>query len=98
MKKSLNTKLFYAILLSMIFFTIIPHTIKAKSSENLELEQSNYFSEEILEYDNKIMCYDAITNETTEVNMEELKQTLGVQGTENLNSLTIFLKYSNCLL
>lgn len=76
MKRQLFKKLFAVILISSIFsMLIMTGNVQASSQE-----QTNPSLNEILETEEKIMRYDARTNETTEVDVGELKQVLTSQS------------------
>ena len=75
MRKQLFTK-FFAVLLISITFSML---IMTGNVQAMTQEQTNQDLNEILETEEKIMMYDAKTNETTEVDVEELKQVLSSQ-------------------
>lgn len=93
MKKNLITKLFTALLISVAFSILIAnHNVEAAN-----LEQTHSTVNEILNTEEKIMKYDAITNETTEVDVEELRQIFTLQDNmnqDNSNSLSPYDPYS----
>ncbi len=88
MNRNLISKIFIILLILstslMCFFTSNAHAVNVKQ-EDYQLES-----------DEKIMEYDAITNETKEVNMEELKQLIEIQNksTNNVTSYNSISPYN----
>ena len=82
MKRKLIITLLGSIAFSILIFS---HNVNAAS-----INSTDYTLDEILNSEDKIMQYDAITGETTEVDMEELKTILkssfNVQNDINSNS------------
>jgi V8-like Glu-specific endopeptidase len=79
MKKNLITKLSITLLISIAFsILIVNYNVEATNSE-----QTNITLNEILNTEEKIMKYDAITNKTTEVDVEELKEIVTLQSNKN---------------
>lgn len=79
MKKNMTAKVLIILLIGIMFAMLFKNTVKATS-----IEQIDYDIDKILETEEKIMKYDARTNEITEVNMEELEQVLKMK--KNINS------------
>lgn len=71
MKKQLFKKIFAVLFISMIFsMLIVPDNVHASTKE----QQTAVSLNEVLKTEEKIMCYDAKTNETREVNVWELEK------------------------
>lgn len=91
MKKNDTKKLVILLLMLTIFaIFIVNNNVMAASIEETQDEQ-----EIIIEPEDKIMMYDAKTNETTEVDMEELRQALGAKA--NSNKITASLPSNQSL-
>ena len=72
MKRNLKRKFWIALVISIaISILVITSDVQAESEE-----QANSNLNESLETEEKIMMYDSKTNETTEVDIQELKQVL----------------------
>lgn len=67
----MTAKMLIILLISVMYAMFFLNTVKATS-----IEQIDFDIDRILEAEEKIMKYDARTNEITEVNMEELEQVL----------------------
>ncbi len=65
----MTAKMLIILLISVMYAMFFLNTVKATSIEQIDIDK-------ILETEEKIMKYDARTNEITEVNMEELEQVL----------------------
>lgn len=82
MKKIFIKKMIGAILLISICFNMIINSyVQATTLEETNVEQSYQKTtaselDDILETEEKVMMYDATTNETTEVDMEQLREEL----------------------
>ena len=84
MKKNLLSKFLVSLLLvSMFLLMQNTHNVSAVSTEQTNNELSNFF-----DTDEKIMMYDSRTNETTEVNMSEIKQTLASNSRQRTNIIS----------
>lgn len=76
MKKNLVTKVLGALIISITFLIFIT---------NYNVEATSSILNETLEAEEKIMEYDAITGETREVDMKELRQIIATQNNMNEN-------------
>lgn len=91
-KKILIVLLLIVLLLESleIFFNNVQATVQELETPTLN---------EILESEEKIMMYDARTNETTEVDMEQLRQTVALKnkarGISDINSIAPYDPYSS---
>lgn len=85
MKKNFITRLMVLLLMGIAFSILFTtNSVQATSQE-----QTNSSVNDILASEEKIMKYDARTNQTTQVDMEELKQVIALQNTNGLNSNSI---------
>ena len=93
MERNLLKKFFTVLLIGIIFSLIISlNNVQATNQEPVNINLN-----EVIESEEKIMLYDAKTNETTEVDMEQLKQTLESQVNTsggNINSTGSYIPYS----
>ncbi len=85
MKKIFTLKLFITLLISSAFLVFILNCdVKATNIEEADLKL------EELEED-EIVCYDSRTNETTKVDMEEIRQVLKLQKNVQSNSTSSYI-------
>lgn len=90
MKKNFILKLFITLLISSMFLVFIFYDdVKATNVEDTELTLEQL--EEKLEEEDEIICYDATTNETTKVNMEEIRQVLKLQKNIQTNTTSSYI-------
>ncbi len=90
MKKNDTKKLVILLLMLTIFaIFIVNNNVMAATIEETQDEQ-----EIIIEPKDKIMMYDAKTNETMEVDMEELRQVLGTKANSNKTTASLPLNQS----
>ncbi len=73
----MTAKMLIILLISVMYAMFFLNTVKATSIEQIDIDK-------ILETEEKIMKYDARTNEITEVNMKELEQVLKME--KNINT------------
>lgn len=84
MERNFILKLFITLLISSAFLIfILNYDVKATN-----VEESNLMIDEILEGEDTILCYDSKTNETTVVDMEELRQALKLQRNVTADTTT----------
>ena len=93
MTKGLFSKLYFTVLITIIFsMIIITSNVKAISDEGVSsvleevIEEDTINTEENVYVEEKIMRYDAKTNTETEVDMEELKQVYATLRSKNVNN------------
>ena len=86
MKKFFKVSILLLLSMAILAFTI-PCNVRANETQNTKVDDLSNSLQNSLNYEEKIMCYDAITNETTEVNMEELCKTLESRSLEKSNNL-----------
>lgn len=90
MRKNFTLKLFITLLLSSTFLILIFNCdVKATNFEETELTLEKL--EEKLEEEDEIICYDATTNETTKVDMEEIRQVLKLQKNIQSNTTSSYI-------
>lgn len=92
--KKIFIKKILVVLLLMSFGTIINNGCVQATGE----EQINPDLNEILESEEKIMMYDAKTNKTTEVDMEQLRNELSRKKVQRLKLLKTVLDLNHMLL
>lgn len=98
MDKKIITKTLITILLATLFTFIISNKSNVKGSNFDTSENSNSAFNEIIDTEEKIMMYDAKTQETTEVDMDALKQvSLQKNVNQNLYRTSYYHPYSSNL-
>ena len=98
MDKKIITKTLITILLATLFTVIISNKSNVKGSNFDTSENSNSAFNEIIDTEEKIMMYDAKTQETTEVDMDALKQvSLQKNVNQNLYRTSYYRPYSSNL-
>lgn len=92
MKKRIINKLIIALLIISIFFTLIA----SSKSQATNLQETDSKLTENLDNKEKIMKYNIVTNETTEVNIEELREKFNINqdNTYSINSSSSYGLYS----
>lgn len=94
MRKKVMKKFLATMLITIMFVLFTMNS----SAFAVNKEETNYTVDEILTSNEKIMKYDVMTGETTEVDIEELKQVVYSQRNIDESSLTSIAPYDPILL